>query len=230
MAAPPGPDTPAGLAILGALILGSSYLLLYIGAFLPLSGQALWIVTLNLLLAVTVSLLLVAMLGSDRARATQFELEFARTAEAHLAAGETLVESSPIGGILSGYARAASEQRQLAREHSYAASLSILSAGFSLLATLLVGLAMTGGGLIWLLQLGLFVEFFAFTLVALAAGALLLSVGRRGEEGGFDVLLLRRWRSVTRPNFAYVHSLSQLPWAIPPPTDEVDAPWRETPP
>ena len=226
----PSPDSPGGLAILGGIILGTAYLLLLVGAYSALCAEAAWIVSLNLLLGVIVSMFLVSMLGSDRARATAFELEFARTAQAHLAAGEALVEASPLGGILRGYANAAHDQRRAAREHVYAVGPALYSTALALLATLLVGLAYATGGTPNIVGLGMLVELGAFFLIVLTAGALVFSVGRSGEVAGFDAIVLRRWSHVTRPSFPFTHSLTEVPWAA----DSSDAvapfPWQESPP
>lgn len=73
----PPPDSPGGLVVLFAIILGTAYVLLLVGAYSSLAAEAGWVVPLTLVLAVVVSFFLVSMVGSDRARATQFELEFA---------------------------------------------------------------------------------------------------------------------------------------------------------
>ena len=224
----PAPDSPAGLAVLGALILGTAYVLLFVGAYSALSALALWVVTLNLVLGVVVSFFLVSMIASDRARAIEFELEFARTAQAHLAAGETLVEASPLGGILSEYARSANEQRRAAREHVYAASPAIYSTLLALVATLLVGLAYVGGAVPNLVGLGMLFELGAFVLIALSAGALALSVGRGAEVAWFDTFVLRRWSGVARPSFPFSHSLTEVPWAAEVIHVDSYAPWKET--
>ncbi len=225
----PAPDSPGGLAILGAIILGTVYILLLVGAYSALSAEALWIVTLNLLLGVVVTLFMVSMIGSDRARATAFELEFARTVQAHVAAGETLVEASPLGGILSGYARAAAEQRHAAREHAYAASPALYSTALALVATLLVGLAYAAGGEANTIGLGLVFELGAFFLLALTAGSLALSVGRNEEVIGFDAFVLRRWYQVARPTFPLTHALTDVPWAAQETPLVQPFPWQETP-
>lgn len=208
----PPPDSPGGLVVLAAIILGAAYVLLLVGAYSSLSAEAGWVVPLNLVLGVVVSFFLVSMLGSDRARATQFELEFARTVEAHLAAGETLVEASPLGGILSEYARAAYEQRRLAREHVYAAGPALYSTLLALAATLLIGLAYATGSPSALIGLGLLAELGAFVLLALSAGALTLSIGRESEVPGFDAIVLRRWSRVADPSFPFTHALTEVPW------------------
>jgi hypothetical protein len=213
----PPPDSPGGLAVLGALILGVVYVLLLVGAYSDLEAQVLWFVPLTLILAVIASFFLVSMIGSDRARATDFELEFARTVQAHLAAGETLVKASPLGGILSEYARAADEQRRSAREHTYAAGPAIYSTGLALASTLIFGLAFVTGTPAGLLVVGFLAELGALVLLALAAGLLVLSVGRAKEVREFDPLVLRRWSPVTRPSFPFTHSLSDVPWASPAP-------------
>jgi hypothetical protein len=213
----PPPDSPGGLALLGALILGTAYVLLLVGAYSALEAQVLWFVPLTLLLAVVASFFLVSMIGSDRARATDFELEFARTVQAHLAAGETLVEASPLGGILSEYASAADEQRRSAREHTYAAGPAVYGTGFALLSTLFFGLAFVTGTPAGLLVIGFLAELGALILLAFAAGLLVLSVGRSKEVREFDALVLRRWSQVARPSFPFSHSLSDVPWASPDP-------------
>jgi len=209
----PAPDSPGGLAIVAALVLGIVYLLLLVGAYSALSSQAIWFVPLNLVLAVVASFFLVSMVGSDRARATQFELEFARTVQAHLAAGETLVEASPLGGILREYARAADTERRAAREHAYAAGPATWSALLSVVATLLVGLAYVGGAVPDVVGIALVFELGAFVLLALAAGVLGFSVGRSSEVVGYDAFVLRRWAGVARPTFPFTHALSEVPWA-----------------
>jgi hypothetical protein len=223
----PPPDTPGGLAFLGAIVLGAVYLLLLVGSYPALSAIAIWVVSLNLILAVVASFLLVSMIGSDRSRAVAFELEFARTVQAHLAAGETLVEASPLGGILSEYARAASEQRRGAREHGYSASIALFSTALALVATLLVGLSGAMGGVPNVVGLGLLFEFGAFFLLTLTAGALVFSVGREGEVVGFDSVILRRWAQVWRPSFPFTHALTEVPWAAVLPMDTPPPPWRE---
>jgi len=224
----PPPDSPGGLAIFGAIVLGAVYLLLLVGAYSALSTEAVWIVTLNLVLGVVVSMCLVSMIGSDRARATSFELEFARTVQAHLAAGETLVEASPLGGILGEYARAAVEQRRAAREHTYAASLALYSTALALVATLLVGLAYATGGTPDVIGVGLLFEWVAFALLALTAGALAFSVGRVSEVVGFEAIVLRRWSPVTRPSFPFTHSLTEVPWAADRSAPISPFPWQES--
>lgn len=224
----PAPDTPGGLAIFGAIILSTAYVLVLVGAYSALSAEALWVVTLNLVLGVVVTLFLVSMIGSDRSRATVFELEFARTVQAHLAAGETLVEASPLGGILSEYARAASEQRHAAREHAYAASPALYSTALAVLATLVIGLAYAGGGEPNTIGLGLVLELGAFFLLALTAGGLTFSVGRSAEVVGFDSFVLRRWSQVARPSFPFTHALTDVPWAAEAASAVPLLPWQET--
>ena len=214
--------------MLFAIILGASYLLLLVGAYSALGAQAGWFVPLNLVLAVVVSFFLVSMIGSDRARATEFELEFARTVEARLSAGETLVEASPLGGILSEYARAADEQRRSIREHVYAAGPALYSTALALFATLAVGLALVGGGPSQLIGVGLVAELGAFVLLGLSAGSLALSVGRDGEVRGFDAIVLRRWSRVANPSFPFRHSLTEVPWVVPASRLDVSLPWDES--
>jgi hypothetical protein len=224
----PPPDSPGGLVILGAIVLGTAYVLLLVGAYSSLAAEAGWVVPLNLLLAVIVSFFLVSMIGSDRARATQFELEFARTVQAHLAAGETLVEASPLGGILKEYAHAADEERRMAREHVYAAGPALYSSALALAATLLIGLAYATGSPDALIGLGLLAELGAFVLLALTAGALAFSIGRDSEVSGFDSIVLRRWTLIARPSFPFTHSLTDVPWAAPLSSVSPSAPWDET--
>lgn len=225
----PRPDSPGGLAVLGAIILGTAYLLLLVGAYSALSAEALWIVTLNLLLSALVTLSLISMIASDRARAAMFELEFARTVQAHLAAGETLVEASPLGGILKEYARAASEQRRAAREHVYAASPALFSTALSLAATLVVGLAYATGSDPDLIGIGMLIELGALVLLALAAGALTFSVGRAADVAWFDAIALRRWSNVARPSFPFTVSLGDVPWAAATVEAAPPFPWQERP-
>lgn len=223
----PPPDTPGGLAILGGLILGAVYILLLVGSYSALSAEAIWVAPLNLVLGVVTSLFLVSMIGSDRARATGFELDFARTVQAHVDAGASLVEASPLGGILSEYAHAAQEQRRAAREHVYAASPAIYSTSLAVVATLLVGLSYAMGGVSNVLGLALLSELGAFVLLAISAGALAFSVGRAADVPGFDSFSLRRWSTVSRPTFPFSHALSAAPWAVDPAMQRGAAPWNE---
>jgi len=224
----PPPDSPGGLAVLWAFVLGLAYVLLFVGAYSALCAEALWVATLNLLLGVLLSFFLVAMVSSERARAVQFELEFARTTQAHRAAGETLVEASPLGGILRAYARAAREQRQAAREHAYAAGPAFYSTGAALLATLLVGLAYATGSDPNLVGIAMLFELVAFALLGLSSGILALSVGRTAEVPEFDPLVLRRWSDVSRPTFPYTHALSEAPWAADATEPTIPPVWQET--
>jgi len=214
--------------VLWAFVLGLGYVLLLVGVYSALCAQALWVVTLNLLLGAVLSLFLVSMITSERARATNFELEFARTVAAHRAAGETLVEASPLGGILRAYARAAREQRQATREHTYAAGPAFVSTALALLATLFVGLAYSTGSDPNLIGIAMLIELPAFVLLALSSGILALSVGRRAEVPEFDALVLRRWSGATRPTFPYTHALTEVPWAADPNEPKSPAPWQET--
>jgi hypothetical protein len=225
----PPPDTPGGLAVLGAISLGTAYILVFVGAYSALSAEALWIVSLNLLIGLVVSLLLVLMIASDRARAEAFELDFARTVEAHQSAGVTLVEASPLGGILRQFALSGREQRRAAREHAYSASPAIYSTGLSLFATLLVGLAYASGSPPDVIGLALFFELGAFTLLVLTAGMMVLSVGRKSDVVGLDVIVLRRWSGVSRPTFPYTAALVEIPWALDEPNSpDTPSPWSES--
>lgn len=224
----PPPDSPGGVAILWAIVLGLGYVLLLVGAYSALCAEALWVVTLNLVLGSILSLSLGMMIASDRARAIDFELEFARTVQAHRAAGETLVEASPLGGILRAYARAAREQRMSAREHAYAAGPAIGSTGVALFATLLVGLAYATGSDPDLIGIAMLVELVAFVLLAFSTGLLALSVGRRTEVPEFDALVLRRWSDLSRPIFPATHSLSEVPWAAEPDEAGPTPLWQES--
>jgi len=200
--------------IFAAIALGTVYVLLLVGAYSALSSEAVWVITLNLVLGVVVSLFLVTMIASDRARAADFELQFARTVEAHRAAGEMLSESSPLGGILTEYARMANEQRRAAREHAYASGPALYSTGLALLATLIVGLAYAAGGDPNTIGLSLVVELAAFFFLVLTAGSLVLSVGRATEVEAWEALVLRRWSGVARPSFPFTHAISEVPWEI----------------
>lgn len=217
----PPPDSRAGLAFLGAFFLGVVYVVVYVGQYSALTAEAPWVVGLTLVLSVVVTFFLVSMIGSDRARAADFELEFSRTVEAHLAAGETLVEASPLGGILGEYARVAHEQRRMAREHAYAVGPAVYSTGFAVFATLLVGLAYAIGVDPNTLGLAMLVELGAFFFLVLSAAILVLSVGRTSDVPEFDVLVLRRWSRVGDSSFAFRHALGEVPWAahVPLPTN-----------
>jgi len=225
----PPPDTPGGLAVLGAIALGAAYVLVFVAAYSALCAEAVWVVPLSLVLGVFVTLVLVSMIASDRSRAEAFELDFARTVEAHQSAGVTLVETSPLGGILKQFALSAREQRRAAREHAYSASPALYSTALSLFATLLVGLAYAAGGAPDIVGLALLFELGAFTLLVLTAGALALSVGRKADVPGFDVIVLRRWSSVTRPTFPFTAAMADTPWALDEPVSSGAAsPWTES--
>jgi uncharacterized membrane protein YhdT len=214
--------------LLGAIFLGIVYVVIFGGAYSAFTAEATWVVGLNLVISVLVTFFLVSMIGSDRARASDFELEFARTVQAHLAAGETLVEASPLGGILHEYARVARDQRNAAREHAYAAGPAIYSTALALIAAFLVGLAYAIGvdpntlGLAMLFELG------AFVLLVLTTGILALSVGRTSEVPEFDALILRRWSRVATPSFPFTHSLGEVPWAAEAPLPVNPPIWQET--
>jgi len=225
----PPPDSPAGLALLGGLILGICYVFVLVGAYSALSAEGLWIVVLNLTLAVFVSFFLVSMVGSEKARAENFELEFARTVQAHLAAGETLSDATPLGGILTEYARAAHDQRRAAREHAYAAGPAIYSTAFALFATLLLGLAYAVGSDPNIIGLGMLMELPAFFLLVLSTAVLVMAIGRSNEVPEFAPFVLRRWADVGRPSFPFTHSLIDVPWAAREiPTPSTPAAWAES--
>jgi|SRR5271157_117347 len=225
----PAPDSPAGLALLGSIILGICYIFVFVGAYSALSAEGLWIVVLNLTLAVFVSFFLVSMIGSEKARAENFELEFARTVQAHLAAGETLSDATPLGGILGAYAQAAHDQRRAAREHAYAAGPAVYSTAFALFATLLLGLAYAVGSDPNLIGFGMLMELPAFFLLVLSTAVLVMAIGRSKEVPEFAPFVLRRWTHVGNPSFPFTHSLHEVPWAardIPTPT--APAAWQES--
>lgn len=224
----PPPDSRAGLALLGAIFLGIVYVLIFAGAYSAFTAEATWVVGLSLIVSVVVTFFLVSMVGSDRARASDFELEFSRTVEAHLAAGETLVEASPLGGILREYAKVAHEQRSAAREHAYAAGSAVYSSAFAVFAAFLVGLAYAIGvdpntlGLAMLFELG------AFFLLVLTTGILVLSAGRISEVPEFSVFVPRRWSRVADPSFPFTHALGEVPWAAVAPVPTNPPRWQET--
>ena len=224
----PPPDSPAGYAVLWAILLAIAYVLLLIGAYSAFSAEGFWVVSLNLVLGAIVSFFLISSLGAERSRATNFELEFARTVEAHRAAGETLAEATPLGGILTSYAHAAEDQRAAAREHSYAAGPAAYSTALALGSTLLLGLAYATGGDPNLIGVAMVIELPAFVLLGLSTGILALSVGRAAEVPEFDALVLRRWARVTKPSFAFTHALLSAPWAVENFPESSPAPWRES--
>ena len=224
----PPPDSRAGLALLGAILLGVVYVIVFAGQYSALTAEAPWVVGLNLILSVIVTFSLVTMLASDRARACDFELEFARTVQAHLAAGETLVQASPLGGILSEYARVAHAERRAAREHAYAAGPAIYSSGLAAFSAMLVGLAYAIGVDPNTLGVALLVELGAFFFLVLATAILVLSVGRAADVPEFDALVLRRWAGVANHSFPFTHSLGEVPWAAQAPVPVNPAIWQET--
>jgi len=224
----PPPDSRAGLALLGAIFMGIVYICVFAGAYSALSAEALWVVGLNLILSVLVTFFLVSMIGSDRARASDFELEFSRTVQAHLAAGETLMEASPLGGILAEYARVAHGERRAAQEHSYAAGPALYSTVFATISALLVGLAYAIGVDPNTLGLAMLFELPAFVLLVLSIGILVLSVGRTSVVPEFDALVPRRWSHVAEPSFPFTHSLGEVPWAARSPLPTNPPIWQET--
>ena len=208
--------------------MGLVYVVVFVGAYSALSAEGLWIVILTLVLGVFVSFFLVSMIGSEKARASDFELEFARTVQAHLAAGETITEASPLGGILTEYAHVAQEQRSAAREHAYAVGPAIFATGFALFSTLVLGLAYAVGSPSNVVGVAMLFELPAFSLLTFSTALLALSVGRAKEVPEFSPLVLRRWLRVSDPSFPFTHSLSDVPWASHPPAPSPPAPWRET--
>ena len=224
----PPPDSRAGLALVGAIFFGVVYVVVFVSQYSALSAEAPWVVGLNLLLSVVVAFSLVSMIASDRARAADFELEFARTVQAHLAAGETLVQASPLGGILAEYARLAHEQRRSAREHSLAAGPAVYSAGFAAFAACLVGLAYAIGADPNTLGVAMLVELGGFFFLVLATAGLVLAVGRTEDVPEFHALVPHRWARVTDPSFPFTHSLGEVPWAAQAPVPVNPPIWQET--
>jgi len=208
--------------------MGIVYICVFAGAYSALSAEALWVVGLNLILSVLVTFFLVSMIGSDRARASDFELEFSRTVQAHLAAGETLTEASPLGGILAEYARVAHGERRAAQEHSYAAGPALYSTVFATISALLVGLAYAIGVDPNTLGLAMLFELPAFVLLVLSIGILVLSVGRTSVVPEFDALVPRRWSHVAEHSFPFTHSLGEVPWAARAPLPTNPPIWQET--
>lgn len=224
----PPPDSRAGLALIGAIFLGVVYIVVFVAQYSALSAEAPWVVGLNLILSVVVAFSLVSMISSDRARAADFELEFSRTVEAHLAAGETLVQASPLGGILAEYARVAHEERRAAQEHACAAGPAIYSAGLAALAACLVGLAYAIGADPNTLGLAMLVELGAFFFLVLTTAMLVLSVGRRSDVPEFHALIPRRWARISDASFPFTHSLGEVPWAAQAPVPVNPPLWQET--
>lgn len=220
----PPPDSRAGLALLGSIVMGLVYVLVFVSTYSALSAEGLWVVVLTLLLGVVVSFFLVSMISSERARASDFELEFARTVQAHLAAGETIIETSPLGGILTEYARVARDQRSSAREHAYAAGPAIYGTGFALVSTLLLGLAYAVGSPANLIGVAMLFELPAFLLLFFSTALLALSVGRAKEVAEFSPLVLRRWLRISEPSFPFTHSVSDVPWTVPTPSPAAASP------
>lgn len=225
----PPPDSRAGIALLGGIVAGIAYVIVFGCAYSALTGEAPWVVGLTLILSVVVTFFLVSMLASDQARASDFELEFARTVQAHIAAGETLTEASPLGGILTEYAHAAHEQRRAAQEHAYAVGPAMYSSAFAVISALFVGLAYAIGVDSNTLGIAMLFELFAFFLLVLTTAVLALSVGRVSDVPEYALLVPRRWSLVARHSFPFTHAMSEVPWAAHAPVPVNPPIWQESP-
>ena len=207
----PPPDTSEGRALIVGLLAGAFYVLLLVGANTPLSNFD-WVwVPLVLVLATIVSFHLSARLDADHARVRLLELELARTVAVHGVSGQLPERDTPLGQVLTEYARAAEAMRRRARAHAYAAGPAIWGAGFALTAALLWGLSLTTST-IWMNYLAVVVELPAFVLLFYAIGVLALNVGGDREVTGFAVLTPRRWRRFGERNAALDATLAALPW------------------
>jgi len=223
----PPPDSRAGIALLGAIVAGIAYILVFGCAYSAFTAEAPWIVGLTLILAVVVTFFLVSMLGADRARASDFELEFARTVQAHLAADEKLVEASPLGGILTEYAHSAHDQRRAAQEHALALGPAVYSSAFAVISALFVGFAYAIGTDPNTLGIAMLFELFAFILLVLTTTNLTLSVGRSSDVPEFAPLVPRRWSHVADHCFPFTNALSEIPWAAHEPVPTNPPVWQE---
>ena len=207
----PPPDSTEGRALIVGLVAAACYILLLVGANTPVTNfDWLW-VPLVLILATIVSFNLGARLDSDVARARLVELELARTVAVHSGSGQLPEERSPLGQVLTEYAKTASALRQRARVHAYAAGPALWGALFALAAALLWGLSYISDA-VWLNYLAIVVELPAFALLFYAVGVLALNVGAEREVEGFASLTPRRWRRHDERSATLDRTIATLPW------------------
>lgn len=219
----PAPDSTEGRALIVALIVGIFYALLLVGANTPLSNfDWVWI-PLVLVLATIVSFQLSARLDSDHARAEMLELELARTVAVHAGSGQLPGPGSPLGRVLTEYARTADAMRRRARAHAYAAGPALWGAAFALVAAVLWGLSVTGA-VDWVNYLAIVVELPALVLLFYTVGALALNIGGEREVEGFVALTPRRMRRYASRSATYEATIAEVPWLGPEASEPAPAP------
>ncbi len=207
----PPPDSTEGRALILGLLAAILYVSLLVAANTPLTNFDWTWVPLVLILATILTFNLGARLDSDHARANLLELELARTIAVHRGSGQLPEAESPLGRVLSEYARTAEATRRRARVHAYAAGPAVWGAGCALAAAFFWGLSYTTST-VGLNYLAIVIELPAFVLLFYAIGILALNVGGRRSVVGFAALTPRRWRRYDERSASLEAAFATLPW------------------
>lgn len=208
---PPAPDTREGAILALASAFALVYIVVFVAQYDVMVHLAFQITSLSLLVSIIPVFALAAMLGSDISTFQRLELELARTVLAYVGSGTPPPSDAPLAGVWRAHVAGSEESRRMARAHAYALGLFSAASVLSLTALLLSGL----GTVLFVkdvLGLGLFVEWFAFALLAAGAGAVLASVGYASPTPVYEAFAPRRWRRNAGRQQAVDGAVSEIAW------------------
>jgi len=188
-----------------------AYIVVFVAEYNAMTSFAFAITTFSLLAALVPAFALATMLGSDISAFQRLELELARTVLAYAASGTPPPSDAPLAGVWRAHVAGSEESRRMARAHAYALGLFSAAAVLALGATLLAGLGAVMG-VQNVLGLGMFVEWFAFALLAAGAGSLLASIGYASPISIYEILVPRRWRRNGGRQRAVDGAIGEVAW------------------
>ncbi|HYA11287.1 MAG TPA: hypothetical protein VEH10_06440 [Thermoplasmata archaeon] len=208
---PPPPDSREGFVLAVAIGFALVYVLLLVSQYNAMTRVAFDVTSLSLIVSLVGAFALSSMLGADISTFQRLELELARTVLAYVGSGTPPPSDAPLAGVWRAHVGAAEEYRRMARAHAYALGLftgaGVLSLGSSLLSGFGVVTATQN-----VLGLAMFVEWFAFTFLVAAAGAVLLTVGYASPVSVYEVAAPRRWRRNSGRQQAVDGAVREIAW------------------
>lgn len=189
----PPPDTPEGLVLVAALIIGIGYALLLIADATTLATDASEWVGIPLLLGTVAIFALAGRMGEESGRVRSTELELARTVALREESVQPPNPDSALARVMKEHLRASAQTRCAVRSHAYAAGPALWGTLLALAAAVSWGIGWATGTT-WPGYLAVVLELPAFVLLVLAVAVLGLGVGAARKVDGFERLSPRRWR------------------------------------
>jgi len=204
-------DTREGVVLAFASTFALVYIVVLVAAYNAMTSLAFAITGFSLLASLIPAFALGTMLGDDITSFQRLELELARTVLAYVGSGSPPPSDAPLAGVWRAHVAGAEESRRMARTHAYALGFFTAAGAFALAATLLSGLGAVMG-VQNVSGLGMFVEWFAFTLLAAGAGSILASVGYASSVPFYDTWVPRRWRRNAGRQKAVDGAVTEVAW------------------